>query len=144
MRWLVQFETMNFELCDRLAAGGVDLGSHAGCRVLLKKNALYPWFVVVPEVEQGVEELTDLPRDRYDAVMGLVYDLSKFVRHYFGVEKVNVGCVGIVVRQLHVHVVGRNEGDPAWPGVVWGCPDKAGYSAERVAEIRDAFAAEFG
>jgi diadenosine tetraphosphate (Ap4A) HIT family hydrolase len=24
------------------------------------------------------------------------------------------------VRQLHVHVVARNEGDAAWPGPVWG------------------------
>jgi diadenosine tetraphosphate (Ap4A) HIT family hydrolase len=24
------------------------------------------------------------------------------------------------VRQLHMHVIARNEGDPGWPGPVWG------------------------
>ena len=35
-------------------------------------------------------------------------------------EKINVGALGNVVRQLHVHVVARTAGDPAWPGPVWG------------------------
>ena len=30
------------------------------------------------------------------------------------------GALGNVVRQLHVHVVARDEGDAAWPGPVWG------------------------
>jgi diadenosine tetraphosphate (Ap4A) HIT family hydrolase len=36
------------------------------------------------------------------------------------VEKLNIGALGNIVRQLHVHVVGRHAGDPAWPGPVWG------------------------
>ena len=35
-------------------------------------------------------------------------------------DKINVGALGNVVRQLHVHVVARHAGDPAWPGPVWG------------------------
>ncbi|TIX69535.1 MAG: HIT family protein, partial [Mesorhizobium sp.] len=34
--------------------------------------------------------------------------------------KINSGALGNVVRQLHVHVVARSEGDPGWPGPVWG------------------------
>ena len=140
---LVHFLGMSFELSERLQAGGFDFGSHAGCRVLLKNNALYPWFVLVPEVAAEVEELSDMERGAYDRLMELVYDLSQFMREYFSCEKVNVGCVGIVVRQLHVHVVGRNEGDPAWPGVVWGAPEKTLYDAARVVEIQQAFKNKF-
>ena len=133
---------MSFELHERLANGGFDFGSHSGCRVLLKNNALYPWFVLVPEVESGVEELTDLSTEQYDAVMELVRTVSLFVEECFEVEKVNLGCVGIVVRQLHLHVVGRKEGDPAWPGVVWGCADKQAYEMEEVERIRGLFQAD--
>ena len=135
---------MSFELSERLQAGGVDFGRYAGCRVLLKKNALYPWFVLVPEVGPGVEELSDMERGDYDRLMGFVYELSEFMRGYFLCEKVNVGCVGIVVRQLHVHVVGRNEGDPAWPGVVWGYPEKKAYELGREDAIQQEFKNKFG
>jgi diadenosine tetraphosphate (Ap4A) HIT family hydrolase len=35
-------------------------------------------------------------------------------------DKLNVGALGNIVRQLHVHVVARRKGDAAWPGPVWG------------------------
>ena len=51
-------------LHDRLGHGGFDLGSYRGCRVLLKNNVFYPWFVVVPEVNK-VKELTDLSGEQH-------------------------------------------------------------------------------
>jgi diadenosine tetraphosphate (Ap4A) HIT family hydrolase len=35
------------------------------------------------------------------------------------VDKLNVGQLGNITRQLHVHVVGRRTDDPCWPGPVW-------------------------
>jgi len=134
---------MNFKLHDRLARGGFDLGSYRGCRVLLKNNAFYPWFVVVPEVGDEVEELTDLSEEQYQEVMKLVQEVSEFVQQEFSLKKVNVGCVGIVVSQLHLHVVGRREGDPAWPGVVWGCPDKKEYEEGEVKRVSKVFLERF-
>ena len=32
-----------------------------------------------------------------------------------GVDKINVGALGNIVRQLHVHIVARAIGDAAWP-----------------------------
>ena len=135
----MQFSFMDFELSERLRRGGFDFGSVAGCKILLKNNALYPWFVLVPEVGADVEELNDLSDAQYAEVMQVVRKVSLFVREYFKSEKVNVGCVGIVVRQLHLHVVGRSEGDPAWPGVVWGADGKEAYLENRAAEIQSAW-----
>ena len=130
---------MEFQLNERLANGGYDFETVSGCRVLLKKNALYPWFVLVPEVSDEITELHQMERALYDAVTGLIYDLSAFIQEYFQCDKVNVGAVGSVVRQLHIHVVGRNEGDAAWPGVVWGCSVKEPYEDQKVEEIKQAF-----
>ena len=39
-----------------------------------------------------------------------------------------------MVRQLHVHVIARHEGDHAWPGPVWGVGTAEPYD-ERAAEV---------
>ena len=42
--------------------------------------------------------------------------VSNAIRVLYNPIKVNVGALGNVVRQLHIHIVGRTECDPAWPG----------------------------
>ncbi len=37
------------------------------------------------------------------------------------IDKLNVGQLGNITPQLHVHVIGRRPDDAAWPGPVWGC-----------------------
>jgi diadenosine tetraphosphate (Ap4A) HIT family hydrolase len=49
------------------------------------------------------------------------------------VEKLNVGQLGNITPQLHVHVVGRRADDAAWPGPVWGVGEARPYSADMLA-----------
>lgn len=127
---------MEFELHPRLAAGGFELGRIDGCRVLLKNHAAFPWILIVPEVADGIEDLHQLDELRYDEVTGLIRRVSLFVADYFRPEKLNVGCIGNMVRQMHIHVVGRHADDPAWPGTVWAYEGKSVYASEVVEEIR--------
>ena len=49
---------------------------------------------------------------------------------------VDLGELGNVVRQLHVHVVARQEGDAAWPAPVWGAgPPKRHAESDRLALV---------
>jgi diadenosine tetraphosphate (Ap4A) HIT family hydrolase len=129
---------MDFILHPRLAAGTSELGRIHGCRLLLKHNALFPWLLLVPEVEDGIEDLHQLDPARYHEVMAAVREVSGFVSSYFGPEKLNVACIGNQVRQMHIHIVGRTTGDPAWPGTVWAFEGKQSYPEEDVARIRAA------
>lgn len=129
---------MAFSLHPRLAAGGFDLGGIGGCRLVLKNNALFPWFLLVPEVEAGIEDLHQLAAAHYDAVMAAVRQVSVFVADYFEPEKLNVACIGNQVRQMHLHIVGRTTGDPAWPGTVWAFDGKLAYPADEVERITGA------
>ena len=131
---------MSFVLHPRLAAGCFDLGTKCGCRVLLKDNALFPWVIVVPEVEEGVEDLHQLDPDRWGDVMVVIRSLSCFVSEHFRPDKLNVACIGNQVRQMHIHIVGRSPGDPAWPGVVWAFEGKQPYTPEAAEAIREAAA----
>jgi diadenosine tetraphosphate (Ap4A) HIT family hydrolase len=131
-----------FELHPRLAAGGHPLGMLENCRLLLKDNAHFAWFILVPEV--GVEELHELSQDDYARLGAAVRQLSGFVSRHFAPDKVNVAAIGNQVRQLHVHVVGRWTHDPAWPGVVWACDARQAYAAQAVERIRGLLEQDLG
>jgi diadenosine tetraphosphate (Ap4A) HIT family hydrolase len=126
---------MDFVLNERLAAGGFEICRLRGCRVLLKNEANFPWFIVVPEVPEGIEDLHQLDEDTFHQVTAAVREVSVFVSTYFSPEKLNVACIGNIVRQMHIHVVARNTTDPAWPGVVWACDEKRKYSGEEAEDI---------
>ena len=128
---------MAFEIHPRLASGGFEIGRIGGCRLLLKNNAIFPWLILVPEVE-GKEDLHQLTAAEYDRVMAAMRRVSKFVSTHFQPEKLNIGCIGNEVRQLHIHIVGRSSSDPAWPGTVWAFGGKELYGEREVAQIRAA------
>jgi diadenosine tetraphosphate (Ap4A) HIT family hydrolase len=121
---------MKFTLHPRLAASAFEIGSIAGCRLLLKNNALFPWFLLVPEVEEAIEDLHQLDSAHYWEVMAATRRVSEFVSSHFMPEKLNVACIGNQVRQMHIHIVGRTLEDPAWPGTVWAFEGKEAYSFE--------------
>ena len=50
-------------------------------------------------------------------------------------DKVNVGALGNIVTQLHIHVVGRFRSDPAWPGPVWGFEARKPYPHHARAQL---------
>ena len=120
---------MSFELHPRLVAGGFEIGRLGGCRLLLKDNSLFPWFILVPEVED-VEDLHQLNPARFTEVMEAMRRVSEFVSEFFRPGKLNVACIGNQVRQMHIHIVGRSEGDPAWPGTVWAFDGRHGYTGD--------------
>lgn len=128
---------MAFEIHPRLASGGFEIGRLGGCILLLKNNAIFPWLLLVPEVE-GIEDLHQLPPSQYEEVMAALRRVSEFVADYFQPDKLNVACIGNQVRQMHIHIVGRSLEDPAWPGTVWAFEGKKDYTAEENEKIRTA------
>lgn len=131
-----------FALNGRLAADTVPVADLALCRVLLMDNRLYPWLVLVPR-RPDLRELHELaPADRALLVEEAAR-ASALLAAEFATDKVNVGMLGNLVGQLHCHVVGRRQGDPAWPGPVWGGPAERYEAAERdrlAARLRGFFA----
>jgi diadenosine tetraphosphate (Ap4A) HIT family hydrolase len=95
--------------------------------VFVYDDARYGWGLLVPR-RAGAVEMCDLAPEDQAQLMREIVRLSGAVRAMpmesgLGVEKLNVGNLGNMVPQLHVHVVGRRKGDPAWPGPVWGHSD---------------------
>ncbi len=132
-----------FKLHERLEAGFFPITTVQKCRVLMKNEVQFPWFIVVPEVAPEVEDLHQLESERFIEVMSVVRNLSRFVEEKFAVEKLNVACIGNAVRQMHIHVVGRSKTDSAWPGVVWSWADKRKFTPGDEEEILEAALVHF-
>jgi diadenosine tetraphosphate (Ap4A) HIT family hydrolase len=132
---------MNFALDQRLAADTLPIGDLALSRALLMNDARYPWLILVPR-RVGLSEIVDLTAEDRAVLIEEIAAASAFVRALPRVDKLNVGALGNVVRQLHVHVVGRAIGDPAWPGPVWGAgearPYESGAAEALIVRARDA------
>ncbi|KAG1254285.1 hypothetical protein G6F68_010925 [Rhizopus microsporus] len=79
----------------------------------------FPWLVLVPRLA-GVTEWIELDGEQQDKLRTELNRACKALKGADGVEKINIGALGNIVRQLHFHVIGRHDGDPAWPGPVWG------------------------
>ncbi|MBS0411800.1 MAG: HIT domain-containing protein, partial [Proteobacteria bacterium] len=106
------------------AAGSQALAELGLCHLRLQDDARWPWLILIPRVEDAVE-LEDLTPDDRARLMEESVIAGRAVRAMgmalgFAVAKLNIASLGNVTRQLHVHVVGRRPGDPAWPGPVWG------------------------
>lgn len=115
-----------FALDPRLAGDTLAVRELPACRLLVMNDARWPWAVLVPQIADATE-LFALPADARRAVEDEVAAVAARLADWPGVEKVNVGALGNIVRQLHVHVVGRRMGDPNWPGPVWGFGARAPY-----------------
>lgn len=108
-----------FALDSRLTADTVFVADWKLSRVLLMNDARFPWLILVPQ-RAGVTELDGLTMDEQAELLREINCAMTLLRSIAPCDKLNIGMLGNIVRQLHVHVVIRREGDAAWPGPVWG------------------------
>ncbi|TPG51022.1 HIT domain-containing protein [Rhodanobacter glycinis] len=116
-----------FVLDPRLTEDTCPVTSLPLCDVLLMNDARYPWLILVPR-QADLVEIADLGDGDQIALWSEVNRAAAALRLVAPCEKLNIGALGIIVRQLHIHVVARNQGDAAWPGPVWGYGDAEPYS----------------
>ena len=124
-----------FSLDPRLAADTVVLTDLPLCRLCLMNDCRFPWLILVPR-RHGVTDIDRLiPADR-EALWCEVDQAMAALRAVAPLDKLNVGALGNIVRQLHVHVVARRETDAAWPGPVWGAGKAEPYAPQALTDIR--------
>lgn len=110
------------------------LGRRGSTHYLLMKYAAVPWFLLVPET--AATEIYELDGSEHETLRENIHDLSLFLKAHFPVTKINVASIGNVVKQLHVHVIGRNTTDYCWPAAVWGTTPPERYTEQQIAGIR--------
>ena len=125
----------DFLLDPRLAADSHFIADGPLSQIRLMNDARYPWLLLVPRVAD-IAEWIELDGNQQRLLLAEVNQAGKLVHAEPDVEQLNIGALGNVVRQFHVHLVGRHAGDPAWPGPVWGNGTALRFpAAEREARI---------
>ena len=119
----------DFKLDSRLENDTIHIASWPLCEVLLMNDVQYPWLILVPRVGDATElyHLSDEQRQQLD--LESMY-LGQNLMQLFSGDKLNIAALGNVVKQLHIHLVVRFEGDPTWPAPIWGKLPAQSYSTD--------------
>ncbi|MBB4093656.1 HIT domain-containing protein [Brucella pecoris] len=130
-----------FELDKRLHADTFSVAKLGLCELRLMNDRRWPWLILVPR-RPGLTEIHDMtPLDQTMLTFetGIVAQALKTAT---ACQKINTGALGNIVRQLHLHVIARNEDDAGWPGPVWGFGTREAYDEkdahQLIADIRTA------
>lgn len=112
------------------------LGTTATSELLLNRNAALPWFILVPDTR--LQDVLDLSEEHRQAVLDDCAAVSAFIKQVLGYQKVNFAGLGNVVPDMHLHIIGRREGDACWPQPVWGnLPEGGSYTPGQLREWQD-------
>jgi len=118
-----------WSLHPQLAQDTIPVGDLALTRVLLARDANYPWLILVPR-RPGLVEIIDLPANEQAQLTAEIAAAARALRNITECEKLNIAALGNVVPQLHVHVIGRRHSDAAWPKPVWGVAAPTAYETK--------------
>jgi diadenosine tetraphosphate (Ap4A) HIT family hydrolase len=109
-------------------------------RLLLMDDKRWQWLILVPRVDNGVE-IHQLAENEQSLLQVETCEISRMLQEISQCWKINTGALGNVVRQLHIHVIARNEGDANWPAPVWGYGERQPYDGDMcnafIRQIRD-------
>ncbi len=128
-----------FQLHERLASDSHGLGRSRLCEIRLINDSTWPWVLLVPAVA-GIREIYELTPAQQQRLMEESSILGQGMMEVFSGDKLNIGALGNMVPQLHLHHIVRFQGDPAWPGPVWGCLPPVAYSADQLEQVRQTLA----
>ena len=120
-----------WSLHPQLAKDTIDIGDLPLSRVLVIKDANYPWMLLVPRRE-GAVEIIDLDEVAQGQLMTEIARVSRALKDITKCDKLNVAALGNMVPQLHIHLIARRTSDVAWPRPVWGVAPPLPHDAEEV------------
>lgn len=132
---------MSFILDARLEADCIEVADLELSRLLLMNNRIVPWLILVPRRDNAAE-ITDLTTTEQQILLNEITMITNIQQKLFSPDKINTAAIGNMVRQLHIHIIGRYKNDPVWPAPVWGNlaqePYHEGELLQRVQMLRHA------
>lgn len=125
-----------FTLHSQLAHDCFELADFPLCKLLLCNDSAYPWFILVPKVND-ITDIYQLDWQQQQQLLNESSLLSELIMQVFAGDKMNVAALGNVVEQLHVHHVVRYKNDVSWPKPIWGQQPLTPYTDIELAELKD-------
>ena len=130
-----------FKLDNRLENDSFLIQETKNFQIRLMNVQEFFWILLIP-IKPNLIELSDLEVDERNELLNFAVDLGNYIKSDQNFDKVNIGMLGNVVSQLHIHVVLRSKNDSAWPGPVWGWKSTSNLDVE-TKQIRSKLIFEF-
>ena len=111
-----------FELDPRLENDSLLINEQVNFQIRLMNVKEFFWVILIPN-KPNLIELSDINLEERNMLLNFASNIGDFIKSEENLDKINIGMLGNVVSQLHIHVVVRRRDDPAWPGPVWGWSD---------------------
>ncbi len=124
-----------FTLHPQLANDCFEIAELPLCKLLLCNDSAYPWFILVPRVED-ITDIYQLDWQQQQQLLNESSLLSELLMQAFAGDKMNVAALGNVVEQLHVHHVVRFKKDVSWPKPIWGQQPLTPYTEDELEQIK--------
>jgi diadenosine tetraphosphate (Ap4A) HIT family hydrolase len=116
-----------FTLHPQLERDTIHVGDFELCHVLLMNDVRYPWVILVPQRENK-SEIYQLTESEQQQLLTESSFLCQAMSELFSADKMNIGALGNMVEQLHIHHIARFKTDATWPKPVWGIGQAETYS----------------
>ena len=110
-----------FVLDPKLEADTLHIADIGLTELRLMNDKRFPWLILIPK-RPDVAELYELSPLDQTMLTFEASQISQMLRKMTGAKKMNIAALGNQVRQLHIHVIARFEGDSAWPNPVYFAP----------------------
>ncbi len=114
----------DFILHHQLAEDSFWLADLKLCELRLFNNANFPWLLLIPK-RNNIREIFELSAAERTILFNEVNEIAEKLKHTTACDKINIGALGNMVSQLHVHIIARFNHDAAWPKPAWGAPSLA-------------------
>jgi len=131
-----------FELDHRLAADTVEVTDLSLCHVRLMNDRAVPWLLLIPR-KVNLRELYQLTKKERGQLMDEVVLSQHVLEALFRPEKLNIGALGNMVNQFHMHVIARFRLDRAWPNAIWNTTPIVRYPGDEMELMLRSLRAEF-
>lgn len=132
----------DFGIHEKLLEDTYRIGKMVFTHVLLMKNAEVPWFILVPETKQI--EIHALEPEKQIQLTQETSEVARFVKKILVTDKINIGAIGNIVPQMHIHIIGRRINDYCWPNVVWGQKWQKTYTEAEVLQMKSLIKSSLG
>ena len=120
-----------WSLNPQLEKDTINIGDLPLSRVLVIKDANYPWLLLVPR-RVDASEILDLNEVEQAQLMTEINRVARALKDITKPDKLNIAALGNVVPQLHVHIIARRSSDAAWPRPVWGVVPPLAHDPQEV------------
>ena len=115
-----------FRIDPWLEAESASVGDLPLCAVLLRDDRRFPWLVLIPR-QPGLVEIFDLSAHDRTRLIEEIALASRILQAATNCQKLNTAALGMIVHQLHFHVIARFADDIAGVGTVWAAGERVPY-----------------